>query len=154
MKTGQHRQDIGEIVNSIRQLQGVSHRQTQEFVRKYKITGQELGALRIVTLFPRICLGELSERMFLHISTVSGIADRLEKREYLTRERSDEDRRVVHLAVTAAGKLVIKRTPLAGMGLLIHTIDQLPAEQLGEILRGLRLLLNVMGIDGGIRRTT
>jgi MarR family transcriptional regulator, organic hydroperoxide resistance regulator len=133
----------------MRQLQGAGHRQTWEFVRKYRITGQQLGALRIVTHSPGICLGELSERMFLHISTVSGIVDRLEKRGYVLRERSAEDRRVVHVGVTPVGRQVIKRTPLAGMGLLLHTIDQLPARELEQILRGLRLLLKVMKIDDG-----
>lgn len=143
------RRDISEIVNSTRLLQGLGRRQSREFVRKYRITGQQLGALRIVTLSPRISLGELSERMYLHISTVSGIADRLEKRGYIVRERCTEDRRVVHLNVTADGKKVIRRTPLAGMGLLIHTIDHLPAGQRHDILKGLKLLLKVMKIDGG-----
>ena len=143
-----HRRDISEVVNSMRLLQGVGQSQSREFVRKYRITGQQLGILRIVVLSPRISLGELSERMYLHLSTVSGIVDRLEKRGYITRERSDEDRRVVHLSVTADGRRVIRRTPLAGMGLLIHTIDELPAEQLRDILKSLRLLLKVMKIDG------
>jgi DNA-binding MarR family transcriptional regulator len=154
MKTSRHRRDIREIVNSMRQLQGGLQRQSREFIRKYGITGQQLGALRIVTQTPRISLGELSERMFLHISTVSGIVDRLEKKKYVTRERGRADRRVVHLQVTADGRRVIRRTPLAGMGLLVHTIDRLPAGQLGDILRGLRLLLQVMKIDGGPRGRT
>jgi MarR family transcriptional regulator, organic hydroperoxide resistance regulator len=147
VKTERRRRNIGEIVDSIRLLQGAGQRQSREFVRKHGITGQQLGALRIVSLSPRISLGELGERMFLHISTVSGIVDRLERKGYVTRERDGEDRRVVHLNVTADGRRVIRRTPLAGMGLLIHTIDQLPAGRLRDILKGLKLLLGVMKID-------
>jgi MarR family transcriptional regulator, organic hydroperoxide resistance regulator len=148
IKIERHRRDIGEIVNSIRLLQGIGQQQSREFIRKYRITGQQLGALRIVALSPGIHLGDLSERMFLHISSVSGIIDRLEKRGYVTRERNNEDRRVVHLKVTTEGRQVIKRTPLAGMGLLVHTIDRLPAGQLHDILKGLKLILKVMKIDG------
>jgi DNA-binding MarR family transcriptional regulator len=143
------RRNTSEIVNSVRLLQSVGQRQSGEFVRKYRVTGQQLGALRIVTLSPRISLGELSERMFLHISSVSGIVDRLEKRGYVTRERCVEDRRVVHLTVTVEGRGVIRKTPLAGMGLLFHTIDRLPPDQLRDILKGLKLLLKVMKIDDG-----
>jgi DNA-binding MarR family transcriptional regulator len=146
------RREICEIVNSVRLLQGVGQRQSRDFVRKHRITGQQLGALRIVALSPRISLGELSERMFLHISSVSGIVDRLEKRGYVTRTRGGQDRRVVHLNVTADGKRVIKKTPLAGMGLLIHTVDQLPSGQLRDILKGLRLLKDVMKITDGSSR--
>ena len=152
VNTEWRRREISEIVNSVRLLQGVGQRQSRDFVRKYRITGQQLGALRIVVLSPRISLGELSERMFLHISSVSGIVDRLEKRGYITRARSGQDRRVVHLNVTADGKRVIKKTPLAGMGLLIHTVDQLPSGQLRDILKGLRLLRDVMKIADGSSR--
>lgn len=142
------RRDIRAIVNSVRLLQGVGQRQSRDFVRKHRITGQQLGALRIVALSPGISLSELSERLFLHISSVSGIIDRLETRGYVARERNGEDRRVVHLNVTTAGRRVIRRTPLAGMGLLIHTIDRLPVGQRRDILKGLNLLLRVMKIDG------
>ncbi len=136
--------DISEIVNSIRLLQGISRKQSSEFIRKYRITGPQFGALRIVSLTPGISMHQLGEKLYLHISTVSGIADRLEKRGYIRRERSVEDRRMVQLYITTDGRKVIKNTPLAGMGLLFHTIDKLPAKQLNEILKGLRLILGIM----------
>ena len=147
-KIERHRRDISEIVNSMRLLQGTAQRQSREFIRKYRITGQQLGALRIIGMSPGISPGKLSERMYLHISSTSGIVGRLEKRGYVTRKRSDEDHRIVHLKVTARGRRVIRRTPLAGMGLLIHTIDKLSAGQLNDILKGLRLLLDMMKIKG------
>jgi DNA-binding MarR family transcriptional regulator len=140
---------VSEIVNSIRLLQGISRQQTNEFIRKYRITGPQFGALRFVSLSPGISMQQLSNQLYLHISTVSGIVDRLEKRGYMVRERCAEDRRVVCLNVTPGGMKVIKKTPLAGMGLLIHTIDSLPDKKLREILAGLRLILDIMkiGVD-------
>jgi DNA-binding MarR family transcriptional regulator len=152
MKPDARHQQISEIINSVRLLQGISRRQSREFIRHYRITGPQLGALRIVATTPRITLRELSERLYLHTSTVSGIVDRLETRGYIKRERGGEDRRVVHLGVTAEGNRVIKKTPLAGMGLLIHTIHQLPARQLNDIQKGLGQLLDLMKI--GFERHT
>lgn len=142
-----HRRDSEEIVDSIRLLQGISRRQSHEFIRKYRITGPQLGALRFISLEPGISMNRLSERLYLHVSTVSGIVDRLVKRGYVSRDRSSEDRRVIRLKVTGTGKKVIEKTPLAGMGLLIHTIDKLPPGQLKGILKGLRLLLDIMKIE-------
>ncbi|PWB73863.1 hypothetical protein C3F09_04670 [candidate division GN15 bacterium] len=150
--TKDRRRAAEEIVNSVRLLQGVAQKQSREFVRQHKITGQQLGALRMVALSPGVSLGDLSERMFLHISSVSGIIDRLEKRGYVTRDRNGGDRRVVHLNVTEQGRRVIRRTPLAGMGLLIHTVHKLPDRQLRDILTGLKLILRVMKLDGGDAR--
>ena len=148
METESRHEVISEIVDSIRLLQGVSRRQSGEFIRNHRITGPQLGALRFVALTPGISMRHLSERLYLHISTVSGIVDRLVKRGYIVRERCDEDRRMVSLRVTADGRRVIKNTPLAGMGLLIHTIDQLPADELQDVLKALRLLLELMKIKG------
>lgn len=144
MKARPRNEDISEVVNSIRLLQGISRKQSSEFIRKYRITGPQFGAVRIVSLNPGISMRQLSERLYLHISTVSGIADRLEKRGYIRRERSAEDRRKVQLYVTDDGKKVVKNTPLAGMGLFFHTIHELPAKQLKDILKGLRLILGIM----------
>jgi len=140
-----------EIVNSIRLLQGVSRKQSSEFTRKYRITGPQLGALRLASLSPGISMQQLSQQLYLHISTVSGIVDRLEKRGYVARERTSEDRRVVSIRVTDKGLQVIEKTPLAGMGLLIHAIDHIPEEQLQDILLGLRLLLDIMKISESVK---
>jgi DNA-binding MarR family transcriptional regulator len=151
----QHRHKVvSEVVNAIRLLQGISRRQSSEFMRKYRITGPQLGALRLVALTPGISMRQLSERLYLHVSTVSGIVDRLVKRGYVERERSDEDRRIVQLKVTTAGRRVIKRTPLAGMGLLFHTVGDLPHKKLLEVQKVMNLLLDMMEVSGKQRRDT
>lgn len=152
MSNESRHQETREIIDSVRLLQRISRQQTSEFIRKHRITGPQLGALRVVSMSPGISLRELSERLYLHISTVCGIVDRLEKRGYLDRERSAVDRRKVELKITSDGKRLIKRTPMAGMGLLIHTIDELPAAQLHKISQGLGALLDLMKIKDQVRR--
>lgn len=44
-------------------------------------------------------ISELSEKMKLSNSTISGIIDRLEKQNYVERVRSKEDRRVVRVSI-------------------------------------------------------
>lgn len=148
MKQADRHQVVSEVVNAIRLLQGISRRQNSEFMRKHHITGPQLGALRFVSLTPGISMRRLSEKLYLHVSTMTGIVDRLVKRGYVRRERSKEDRRVVQLCVTTAGRRVIRRTPLAGMGLLIHTIGDLPARQLREVHKVMNLLLDLMKEPG------
>jgi DNA-binding MarR family transcriptional regulator len=144
MRQADRHQAVREAVNAVRLLQGVSRRQNSEFMRKYRITGPQLGALRFVSLTPGISMRELSEKLYLHVSTMTGIVDRLVKKGYVQRERSKEDRRVVRLSITATGRRVIKKTPLAGMGLLIHTIGDLPDRQLREVHKVMSLLLDLM----------
>ncbi|HZK53696.1 MAG TPA: MarR family transcriptional regulator [Desulfosporosinus sp.] len=47
-----------------------------------------------------IMISELSNKLSLSNSTVSGIIDRLEKQGMVVRKRSEEDRRVVHVSMS------------------------------------------------------
>lgn len=50
--------------------------------------------------FGKMKISDLSDRVNLSNSTVSGIVDRLEKQGYVERVRSEEDRRTVYVNVT------------------------------------------------------
>lgn len=145
--TTRKRREINEIITSIRLIKGVNQKYSRDLMKTHRITGQQLGALRIVSLSPFISLGDLSERMYLHISTGSGIVDRLEAKGYLTRERSRMDRRVVNLRITPLGRRVIKKAPLAGIGLLFQDIDHLPTNEIHRIWDAMMILRKVMNID-------
>jgi len=57
-------------------------------------------------------LGELSQKMYLHPSTITGVVDRLEKKGYVSRDRDREDRRVVMVQLTPKGKRLVRRAPI------------------------------------------
>ncbi len=142
------RGEAGQIINSIRLIKGVNRRYSRELMAQHHITGQQLAALRIVSLAPGISLSDLSQRMYLHISTGSGIVDRLEKRKYLMRVRSHVDRRVVQLRITGEGRRVVKKAPEVGYGMLLQDIDKLPNGEVHRIWETMRILMKVMRIDG------
>ncbi|OHD14341.1 MAG: hypothetical protein A2Y34_02125 [Spirochaetes bacterium GWC1_27_15] len=80
--------------------------------------GNELGftmpqLLLIHELFctPEITLNDLSKRLNLSKSTVSGIVDRLEKQGVLKRIRPDDNRRIVKIFLTE--KIIEKRDIVA-----------------------------------------
>ena len=52
---------------------------------------------------------DLSRKYSIPPSTLTGILDRLEKKQYIRRERKTDDRRAVILAVTDQGRAVLKR---------------------------------------------
>lgn len=49
---------------------------------------------------PGITLNELSKKLSLSKSTVSGIIDRLEKNEYIVKETPEENRRIVKISLS------------------------------------------------------
>jgi DNA-binding MarR family transcriptional regulator len=144
-------EDISRIVNSVRQIQGTLDRYSKTLNRSFRITGQQLGLLRVVRLYPAITLGRVSERMYLHISTVSGIADRLEARGYLKRIRSAEDRRLVHLRLTPKGVRTTEQAPPSGFGLMVRNLEKLPAAELRRMAWSMQRLTRLMGHQAGPR---
>lgn len=139
--------NIGEIVNAIRKINNVIQCYSRELMRKFRITGPQLGALRLIDRYPQISLSELSEQMYLHISTASGIVDRLEDAGYLHRHRRPDDKRIMVLGLSEKGRRVIERSPISGFGMMVQGLAKLPAVELGEINRSMKRLLRLMDIE-------
>jgi DNA-binding MarR family transcriptional regulator len=86
-------------------------------------------------------ISELSERMGLTNSTVSGIVDRLEDQGIFARRRCNVDRRVVYveLAPEQKGAYALTEDPDK---YLENIILEIPSEQLNLIMESLTILKN------------
>jgi DNA-binding MarR family transcriptional regulator len=141
------RLEIGRIISSVRLIKDVHRRYSSNLMKKYRMTGPQAGALMVVARYPDLSLGELGERMHLHISTCSGIVDRLERKGYVVRRRGSEDRRVVRLNATPRGRRMIEKVPISSFGMLIRDIEQLPSSEIHRIHEAITILLMVMKIE-------
>jgi len=63
------------------------------------ITAPQGMVIGVLSRHGKMKVSELSDKMGLSNSTVSGIIDRLEKQEMVERERSKEDKRVVYVSL-------------------------------------------------------
>lgn len=84
-----------EIMRMIRQIGHHMRSKVKENFRNFDITGVQMMTVKILRQEGPLKITELSDKLSLSNSTVSGIVDRLEKREIVERKRSQEDRRVV-----------------------------------------------------------
>ena len=92
-------------------------------------------------------MGELSRKMYLHMSTVSGVVDRLEEKGFVERNRGDKDRRVVKISLTKAGKRIVQRGPEAAQGKLLHGLESLSQPQVLLIRSSLEKVVRLMEIQ-------
>lgn len=69
--------------------------------REYGLTPSQYNVLRILRGEgkPMPCL-EIGERMIQVVPAMTGLIDRLEKQEFVRRERCTEDRRVIYVEIT------------------------------------------------------
>jgi DNA-binding MarR family transcriptional regulator len=138
---------IGDIMQSLRRIFRAIQAYSEDVLKEYGITGPQLWALRTIYLQGQLSMGELSRHMYLQMSTVSGVVDRLERRGYVERVREAPDRRVVKISLTAAGKRLVQRGPEAAQGKLLHGLESLSQEDVLRIRNAFDRVVRFMEIQ-------
>lgn len=135
---------IAEIMQSLRRIFKAIQDYFQEISKKYGITGPQLWALKTVAANGSLSLGELSKKMYLHPSTISGVVDRLEKKGFVVRDRGQEDRRVVKVQLTPQGKRIIAKAPNPIQGKMIYGLNRLKKRELTSIYDAVKELVEIV----------
>lgn len=115
--------------------------------KEFKDTGLTVPQIMIVQLlfqYEKLKVSELSNKMSLTNSTVSGIIDRLEKMDIATRRRSKEDRRIVYIELSNKGKELIGDFKDIINDYFNRTFDHASEEELDTILTGINTLKKVL----------
>lgn len=135
---------ISEIMQSLRRIFKAIQVYSQEVSQNFGITGPQLWALTILSLNGSLPLGQLSKKMYLHPSTISGVVDRLEQKGYVVRDRGHEDRRVVRVQLTPQGKKAIGKAPNPIQGKMIYGLRKLKREDLNFIYHSVEKLVKMV----------
>jgi DNA-binding MarR family transcriptional regulator len=124
-------------------METVKHHVHQHF-KEMNVTGPQGMLMGTLAHFGEMKVSDLSEKLGLSNSTVSGIIDRLENQGLVERIRSTEDRRVVYVKVTDA---FVKNSQerFQKMEKLFETMmNKATPQELDEILQGLDTLQRVL----------
>jgi DNA-binding MarR family transcriptional regulator len=87
---------------------------------------------------------ELSGKLSLSNSTISGIVDRLEKQQLVERRRSDEDRRIVYVNVTPKFDEIHKESHKKVEKAIEDLLDTVSPEEMEQITIGLNTLKRII----------
>ena len=139
------KKNITRIIDNLRRVFQVINEQSKKAERDTGLTGPQLWAIKVVAEFAPIKVSVLAQRMYLHPATVVGILDRLEARDFVTRTRSKEDRRVVEIDLTPQGKALLVNAPEVAQGLLVRGLETLSEEKLDKLDEGLCELTKILG---------
>ncbi|MEZ4647237.1 MAG: MarR family transcriptional regulator [Candidatus Eisenbacteria bacterium] len=96
--------EVAAFLNIVRTADQVAFEVTQ-LLRPHGITQQQYNVLRILRGAGEAglpCL-EIGSRMVTRVPDVTRLVDRMERSGLVSRQRSDEDRRVVRIHITHAG---------------------------------------------------
>ena len=99
------------IVAAIRQIIHAVDLHSRRLVNGHGLTGPQLALLQEVQRLGPASPKTLAGAAHLSQATVTGILQRLERRELLIREPSDEDRRSVLIRISPQGRRLLKSSP-------------------------------------------
>lgn len=121
----------------------VKQRSGKYFVNM-NLTGPQGMLVGILTHKGKMKISDLSEKLGLSNSTVSGIVDRLEKQGLVERIRSTEDRRVVYVDVTKEFRECANEKFKGIENKFESIMNEATPEELDTILNGLETLKKVL----------
>lgn len=104
------------------------------------LTAPQIHALMWLRLDGPLTMGEIARRIHSSDKTITGIVDRLVRRNLVQRDRDGEDRRVIHCRLTRAGARVADKLDEAmthAMELFLSMLDASERHQLVRILENL-----------------
>lgn len=140
-------EEVNKVVAIVQLMKKVTANIKHEIGCHFKemnLTGPQ--GMLIGTLFHHgeMKVSDLSEKLGLSNSTVSGILDRLEKQGQVERMRSKEDRRVVYVNITEDFKEQSKKQFVEINKMIEQMINKATPEELDKILEGMEVLRNVV----------
>jgi DNA-binding MarR family transcriptional regulator len=127
--------EVGQLLYDI----GVqAKRVTRPLVEEQGVTMPQALALHMLHgAGGRLTARDLGRECHMLASTITGVIDRLESAGHVRRERDQQDRRVVWISLTDAGRELVDRLPTFSdqMGQLLGTLPAKELEQMRESLR-------------------
>jgi DNA-binding MarR family transcriptional regulator len=142
-----------EVESGVRALYRLLRRPFDPDIVNSGLTVPQMSTLEELTREDGLSLKELSARMSLSHSTVSGIVDRLERRGSVERRQDSEDRRYSRIFLSEEVREYVRSmSPSRSLGPIPKALELASAEERAQILGGvgtLRRLLERVASDGG-----
>jgi len=133
-----------KVIKVLKQVMDALRQNMKHQFKEMNLTGSQGMLVGTLVHYGDMKITDLSEKLGLSNSTVSGIVDRLEEQGLVERIRSKEDRRVVYVALTSEFKKRAKEH-FQEMEKGLETImNKATPQELKIILEGLVTLKKVM----------
>jgi len=127
--------EVDQVLEAIIYLYTESRRITKELAKRADLTGPQLTVVKLLQTVGDLSLSELSDKIRAQNSTVTGIIDRMEREGLVLRERSKEDRRVVHIKLTPKGKALADDIPVEPMEIFKGALESLSVQEMRDLMR-------------------
>lgn len=102
-------ENVIEIEKYLRRVDYIIRKKGREILNDFNITIPQFTALQILISEGDLTIGELSQKMSLACSTITDLADRMEKNELVIRKKDEKDKRVVRIEALPKGYEIVEK---------------------------------------------
>ncbi|MBW1920741.1 MAG: MarR family transcriptional regulator [Deltaproteobacteria bacterium] len=136
-----------EIIFSIRRLIQASELYSKELNKKYSVSAAQLNCLLALYENGPLSPSQIAKHILVNSSTVTGIIDRLEEKDFVERLRVSPDRRIVTIELTRAGKKLAKNAPPPIQQKIINGLRRLSKKEIDQTAFALAKLTNMLDVE-------
>ncbi len=111
------------------------------------LTAPQLLCLREIVATENMTLSDLSHKVDLSASTLTGIIDRLEAKGFVSRMRSSSDRRKVNLCPSLKGIEIISSAPSLLQDNFAESLANLDANEQQQLIQSLEKIVSLMNLE-------
>ena len=142
-----HTQRTKQIIFSIRRLMQAGELYTKELNKKYNISAAQLNCILALYDNGPLSPSQVAKYIMVNSSTVTGIIDRLEKKDLAKRLRISTDRRIITIELTEAGKKLAEHAPPPIQQKIIDGLKKLPKNEIDRIAFALTKLTSMLDVE-------
>ncbi len=136
-----------EIIYSIRRLMQAGEHYTKELNKIYNVSAAQINCLLALHENGPLPPSQIAKHVMVNSSTITGIIDRLEKKDLVKRLRISQDRRVITVELTKTGKILAENAPPPIQQKIIDGLNQLSPSEMDEITLTLKRLTDMLDVQ-------
>lgn len=137
-------ESVTNIEKHLRKIDYIIRRKGREILSNFNITVPQFTALQILINDGNMTIGELSQKMALACSTITDLIDRMEKTELVSRNKDENDKRVVRIKVLPKGYSILEEVLKKRIEFLNSKLISLSYEEKESLDKGLDSLYLAM----------
>ena len=141
---GPNRTTSDRVMIDLRKIIQAIDMNSKKLVKRVGLTGPQLVILQEISRCGEVTAGEIARAVSLSQATVTGILERMEKRGFLARKRSEHDKRRVMVRITDTGEQILKDAPPLMQEAFVERFSSLQEWEQTMILSSLQRLVSIL----------
>lgn len=133
-----------QVLIELRRILHATQLGARNLARESGMTTSQLVVLQTLKVQGEMTARQISESMHLTQATVTTLLDRLQERGWITRRRGEQDRRRVHVQISAEGRRQLERAPESLQERFVSQFASLAPWEQSSILASLQRVAHLL----------